>query len=60
MFNVEEKRDISDKIQKIIRETNHPGLPDREIRFQILIEGINPGDKWTGIRNNSDGKHGKK
>jgi len=27
MFSVREKRDISDNIQKILRETNHPELP---------------------------------
>ena len=39
MFSIEQKRDISDKIQKILRDTNHPELPEGEIIFVIEIEG---------------------
>ena len=34
MFSVEQKRMIADKIQKIIRETNHPELPEGEISLK--------------------------
>ena len=41
MFSVRQKREIADKIQKAIRETNHPELPISEIEFHIHIDGIN-------------------
>ena len=52
MFSVREKRDIADKIQKILRETNHPELPEGEIKFHIHIEGAE-GWSWADIKNNS-------
>jgi len=39
MFSVQQKRDISDKIQTILRETNYPELTDTEIQFNIHIAG---------------------
>jgi hypothetical protein len=40
MFSVQQKRDISDAIQKILRATNHPELPiEGEINFAIHING---------------------
>ena len=33
MFSVRQKREIAEKVQKILRETNHPELPDGEIQF---------------------------
>lgn len=35
MFSVNQKRLIADAIQKILRETNHPELPDGEIPFKM-------------------------
>jgi hypothetical protein len=32
MFSVKQKRAIATSIQKILRETNHPELPDGEIQ----------------------------
>jgi len=51
MFSVKQKREISDKIQQILRETNHPELPKDEIQFHIYIEGAEKWS-WANIRNN--------
>lgn len=39
MFSVEQKREISNKIQLILRDTNHPELPKGEIKFLIHVDG---------------------
>ena len=52
MFSVREKREISDKIQQLLRETGHPELPVGEIQFEIHITGIDPSWSWADIRNN--------
>lgn len=51
MFSVRQKREISDKIQKILRETNHPELPEEEISFTIHVSGR---EEWcyAYIKNN--------
>lgn len=51
MFSVREKRDFADKIQKILRETNHPELSEGEIEFCLHIERA---EYWPGtdIKNN--------
>jgi hypothetical protein len=41
MFSVRQKREIADKIQNILRETNHPELPDNgggrySLRFALV------------------------
>jgi len=51
MFSIRQKRDISEKIQKILRETNHPELPEGEIQFQIHVEGKEHWS-WADIKNN--------
>lgn len=53
MFSVHQKREIAEKVQQILRETNHPELPSTEIKFQLHVEGA---DKWSwaDIRNNGD------
>jgi len=51
MFSVRQKREIADKIQATLRETNHPELPKGEIRFQIHVEGAE-GWSWANIQNN--------
>jgi hypothetical protein len=37
MFSVRKKREIADKVQQILRETNHPELPAGEIDFHSEI-----------------------
>ena len=51
MFSVREKREIADKVQKILRETNHPELPQGEIQFELYVMGA---ETWSHahIKNN--------
>jgi hypothetical protein len=51
MFSVRQKREISDAIQKILHDTNHPELPEGEITFYLQVEGKNSWSFAT-IRNN--------
>jgi len=52
MFSVRQKREIAEKVQTILRETNHPELPEGEIEFRLLVRGAEPGISWADIRNN--------
>lgn len=51
MFSVQQKREIADAIQKILRETNHPELPKGEIQFNLHVLGAEHWS-WADIRNN--------
>jgi len=51
MFSMTQKREISEKIQQILRATNHPELPTGEIQFEIHINGAEAWS-WADIRNN--------
>jgi hypothetical protein len=51
MFSVSQKREISEKIQCILRETNHPELPQEEIQFHLHVEGKEK-YSWADIKNN--------
>jgi hypothetical protein len=51
MFSVRQKREIADKVQQILRETNHPELPPGEIRFLLTVDGKEPWS-WASILNN--------
>ena len=52
MFSVQQKRDISDAVQKILRATDHPELPDEgEISFLLHVDGAESWS-WADIRNN--------
>lgn len=51
MFSVQQKREIADAIQKILRVTNHPELPQGEIEFSLHVEGAQAWS-WAHIRNN--------
>lgn len=52
MFSVEEKRAISDSVQKILRATNHAELPPTgEISFTLHIDGAADWS-WADIQNN--------
>lgn len=52
MFSIKQKREISDKIQQILRQTNHPELPITEIQFHLHIKGAEEWS-WADIKNNS-------
>ena len=51
MFSIRQKREIADAVQKILRSTNHPELPDGEIRFQLQVNGAEAWS-WAAIQNN--------
>lgn len=51
MFSVQQKRDISNAVQKILRDTQHPELPDGEIQFALHVAGAESWS-WADIRNN--------
>lgn len=51
MFSVRQKREIASKVQEILRATNHPELPEHEIRFVLHVCGQDAWS-WAEIRNN--------
>lgn len=51
MFSIKEKRDIAEKIQRILRETDHPELPAGEIEFHLHVKGAESWS-WADIQNN--------
>lgn len=51
MFSVRQKREIAEKIQTILRETNHPELSEGEIVFDLRVLGKEPWS-WAVIQNN--------
>lgn len=51
MFSVAQKREISEKVQAILRETGHPELPEGEVTFHLHVEGA-PTWSWADIVNN--------
>lgn len=51
MFSVKQKRHIADEVQKVLRETNHPELPEGEIPFELKVVGATP-ISFANIRNN--------
>ena len=52
MFSVQQKRDISDAVQQVLRSTNHPELPETgEISFMLHVDGAKEWS-WADIQNN--------
>ena len=51
MFSVRQKREIADAVQKILRDTGHPELPEGEIEFTLHVRGGCLWS-WADIRNN--------
>jgi hypothetical protein len=51
MFSVQQKRAISNEIQKLLKSTGHPELPVGEITFCLRIEGAEDWS-WAEIHNN--------
>ena len=51
MFSVQQKRDISDAVQKILRDTGHLELPGGEVSFHLHVDGAEPWS-WADIKNN--------
>jgi len=52
MFSLQQKRDISTAVQRVLHETNHPELPEGEITFHLRVEGKESWS-WADIHNNS-------
>ena len=53
MFSVQQKREISDAVQKVLRGTNHPELPTTgEVSFTLHVDGA---ESWSfaDIKNNA-------
>jgi len=51
MFSVRQKREISEAVQKVLRETKHPELPETEIKFHLHVDGAESWS-WADIKNN--------
>jgi len=51
MFSVQQKRDISNAVQQILRATAHPELPDGEVNFHLHVDGSELWS-WADIKNN--------
>ena len=53
MFSVSQKRKISEDVQKLLRETHHPELPNasEEIKFNLHVDGAESWS-WADIKNN--------
>jgi hypothetical protein len=51
MFSVRQKREISEGVQKLLRETKHLELPEGEISFHLHVNGAE-GWSWADIKNN--------
>jgi len=51
MFSPSLKQKISDEVQKILRETNHDELSDKEISFILHVDGAESWS-WANIKNN--------
>ncbi len=51
MFSVQQKRAIANVVQALLRDTQHPELPEGEIKFQLHVEGAEAWS-WADIRNN--------
>ena len=51
MFSIQQKRQIADAVQRILRETGHPELPVGEISFHLKVAGAESWS-WADIRNN--------
>ena len=51
MFSVREKQKIAEEVQKVLRATNHPELPEGEIKFTLHVDGAESWS-WADIKNN--------
>lgn len=51
MFSSELKRQIAEKVQQVLKETNHPELLGGEISFFLHVDGAEAWS-WANIHNN--------
>lgn len=52
MFSTKQKRKIAEDVQKTLRDTNHPELPETEIEFLLIVKGAEVWS-WAEIQNNA-------
>lgn len=52
MFSIRQKREIAAAVEKVLRDTGHPELPDGPISFHLHVDGREPWS-WADIRSNS-------
>jgi len=53
MFSIAQKRSISERVQSILQNTNHPELPtEGEIQFTLSVKGAESWS-WAEIKNNA-------
>lgn len=52
MFSIKQKREIAKRVQQILRDTNHPELPEGEIQFDLHVSGEKKWS-WAHIKNNN-------
>lgn len=55
MFTREQKHAIAEAIQRLLRATNHPGLPTGEIQFKLHVRGVTAW-QYANIVNNGDAR----
>jgi len=53
MFSTQQKREISEAVQKILKDTKHPELPESEVSFILHVNGAEPWS-WADIKNNGN------
>lgn len=53
MFTREQKHAISEAIQRLLRATGHPALPEGEIQFKLHVRGVTAAH-YANIVNNGD------
>ncbi len=53
MFSVKQKREIADKVQQILRETEHPELSEDKIKFTLFVQGVDS-ESWAYIVGNKN------
>ena len=51
MFSLQQKRDIAEAVQTVLRNTQHPELPKGEIQFILHVSGAEAWS-WADIKNN--------
>jgi hypothetical protein len=51
MFSLRQKRNISEAVQRLLRDTEHPELPKGEIKFHLHVDGAEKWS-WADIRDN--------
>jgi hypothetical protein len=58
MFSLEEKKKISDAVEKVLLEINHPEMPEEKPKFMLHVGGLedwsfaNISPNWTYDENN--------